>query len=191
MNKRQIAILLVLIMIAAIIAVLVFLSLGKNDYALARQSGTEVVLADLAPGEFDVLTVNGQTLWAYHRTDKEIEQINRLSPFLVDPLSIESKQPETARNRFRSAKQAYFIFYPESPVLSCQVKFNAPSEFEYDELYTAAPIHEYTHFREPCEGHLFDTAGRVLKTGDYNGEKNLPVPNIIWTGDNKFVFLEP
>lgn len=191
MNKRQTTILFTCVIAITIIAVLVFLTLGKNDYALARQSGTEVVLADLEPGEFSILNINGKILWAYHRTEKEIEQISRLDPFLLDPLSIESQQPETARNRFRSAKRAYFIFYPESPVLKCRVKFNAPSEFGYDELYTVAPIHEYTHFREPCEGHLFDPAGRVLKTGDYNGEKNLTVPDIIWTGDNKFVLLEP
>lgn len=132
-------------------------------------------------------TQDGGQIWVYRRSDKEVAEINALAQYLVDPRSIESSQPSDLRNAFRSVKEEYFVFYPIAVKTECAVKYSPPSEFSYDEEYTRAPIHKYGHFREPCFGNLFDTAGRVLKIAEYHDEKNLSVPKVNWVSDTEFV----
>lgn len=130
---------------------------------------------------------DGSQIWVYRRSDKEIAEINALAQYLVDPRSIDSAQPSDLRNAFRSVKEEYFVFQPITVKTACAVKYSPPSEFSYDEEYTRAPIHKYGHFREPCYGNLFDTAGRVLKIAEYHEEKNLSVPKVNWVSDTEFV----
>lgn len=132
-------------------------------------------------------TDKGEQIWVYRRTDREIAEINALAQYLVDPRSIDSSQPSDLRTKFRSVKEEYFVFNPITLKTECAVKFSPPSEFSYDEEYTRAPIHRYGHFREPCYGNLFDTAGRVLKIAEYHNEKNLSVPRVDWISSTEFV----
>jgi Rieske Fe-S protein len=162
-----------------------------NFFVERLDKKTEIVgvvydVEGIEPGQYKRFTTSQGELWVYRRSVKEIAEVNALAQYLVDPRSVDSQQPSNLRNAFRSEKEEYFVFNPITPKQGCAVKFSPASEFGYDDDYTRAPVHKYGHFREPCNGNLFDTAGRIVKIASYSGELNLTVPHIKWLSATQF-----
>lgn len=145
---------------------------------------------ELQQGEYQRIDSPAGSLIIYRRTPSEVVDVNAYLDYLVDPNSLDSEQPSRARNEYRSSNTDYFIFYPNAVKSGCRIRYNAPSDFEYDEYYTPAPIHQSSHFSESCNRNLYDVSGRVLRTSNYTNELNLTVPKLKWLSDFRVQILD-
>jgi hypothetical protein len=120
----------------------------------------------------------------YHRTEKDKSLISKFTYLLEDPMSTNSKQPDVAKNNWRSEKENFFIFRPWAPIRRCSIEFHKEYAFWWDAPENIA-LEELPYFTELCEGRTWDMSGRLYKRGAYPPEENLTVPNVKWISETR------
>jgi ubiquinol-cytochrome c reductase iron-sulfur subunit len=138
--------------------------------AKARAAGAPVRadISKLEPGQMIRVKWRGKPVWIVDRTQEMLETLPTLDSQLRDPESLQSEQPDYARNELRSIKPKYLILIGICTHLGCSPTFRpdvAPADLGKEWK---------GGFFCPCHGSRFDLAGRV-----YSGvpaPTNLPVP---------------
>ena len=125
--------------------------------------------------------------WAmvYRRTPLDKSAIRQFEYLLADAHSNGSKQPESARNQWRSESQDFFVFKAWAPVRGCAVELKNPGVPLGSKSVEKAAILTLPYFTEPCEGRTWDTSGRLYRRSNYPMENYLIVPKVRWVSEFK------
>jgi ubiquinol-cytochrome c reductase iron-sulfur subunit len=138
--------------------------------AKARAAGAPVRadISKLEPGQMIRVKWRGKPVWIVDRTQEMLDTLPTLDSQLRDPASLQSEQPDYARNELRSIKPKYLVLIGICTHLGCSPTYRpdiAPADLGKEWK---------GGFFCPCHGSRFDLAGRV-----YSGvpaPTNLPVP---------------
>jgi ubiquinol-cytochrome c reductase iron-sulfur subunit len=138
--------------------------------AKARAAGAPVRadISKLEPGQMIRVKWRGKPVWVVDRTQEMLDTLPTLDSQLRDPESLQSEQPDYAKNEYRSIKPEYLVLIGICTHLGCSPTFRpdvAPADLGKDWK---------GGFFCPCHGSRFDLAGRVY-TG-VPAPLNLPVP---------------
>ena len=144
----------------------------------------EIDLANLEPGE--LLSIDdwpGGPVAVYHRSAHELDGLTRVAAQLHDPQSQQSRQPIDLQTPARSHLPEYFVFIPVDTDRACQIRYITPNKQPKPDIIW------YGGFSEPCNGSLYDTAGRVYR--DYRSERqqNLAVPGYKVIGNHRIQLM--
>ena len=139
----------------------------------------------LAPGQILAYPTRWfKTIYILRRNEDVIEMLKEGSDQLRDPLSLESDQPDFAKNPLRSLKPEYLVVESGCTHLGCGVAYQGPGSYDYDEF-----LNRTGGFFCPCHGATYDTAGRV--NARMPAPKNLVVPYYEFVTDTSIeVFKE-
>jgi ubiquinol-cytochrome c reductase iron-sulfur subunit len=143
-------------------------SMLPSEKAKAAGAPVEVDLTRIAPGELSVVEWRGKPVWVMRRTKEMIDSLKAVAPRLVDPDSKSSKQPEYAKNEFRSTNPEWMVMEGVCTHLGCSPQMKpveAKAEMGADWV---------GGFYCPCHGSKFDLAGRVFRGAP--APTNLEVP---------------
>lgn len=135
-----------------------------------QQWEREINLSELQPGE--MLSLDdwpGGPVAVYHRQPHERAGLEHESQ-LHDPTSLHSRQPTALRTATRSLLADYFVFVPLDTDRSCQIHYIPPDKQPKPDLKWSGG------FSEPCNGSLYDTAGRIYRGTRSERQQNLKVP---------------
>jgi len=172
--------LLVLIGIAFTLYVF-FASLSVNDKS-ENAAWKSYYVGDMQAGELRKFPF----AWIYKRTVEDKNLINRYVKLLQDPYSKTDRQPESAKNIWRSEKEDYFIFIPwTSQGRILRFSKVVPEEFKNRPEYVALKALPYLW--DAASRRSWDMSGRLYQgNGD---EFNLQVPQVKWqTKDQLLVY---
>jgi len=138
--------------------------------AKARAAGAPVRadISKVEPGQMIRVKWRGKPVWVVNRTQEMLDTLPTLNAELRDPESLQSEQPDYAKNEYRSIKPEYLVLIGICTHLGCSPTFRpdiAPADLGKDWK---------GGFFCPCHGSRFDLAGRVY-TG-VPAPLNLPVP---------------
>lgn len=122
-------------------------------------------VSDLVAGEVKALSWAGRPVWIYSRTQRDIQSLKEFDNSLRDAASEQSDQPESMKDKMRSANPHYFVFIPRENKRGCQVSLNTGQQ--------------KVRFTEPCYAANYDAAGRVLGNSGNKEQRNLAVPEHI------------
>lgn len=103
--------------------------------------------------------------WVYRRTSEDLRLLGTYDDYLSDPNSERSKQPDDAKNKWRSQKPEYSVVFPGAPTRYCAVRFVPANTRDYSGFQEADAVSRLNHFFEPCDGRTFDVSGRVFFEG--------------------------
>lgn len=123
----------------------------------------EVPVDRLAPGEAKLVRWLGRNVIIRRRSRDMLDTLGEVNPQLKDPRSVDSRQPEFARNEFRSLTPEFFVAYNNCTHLGCEVAATG-----------GAGDTGEVGFKCPCHQSEYDHAGRVL--ADAAAPLNLEVP---------------
>lgn len=135
------------------------------------QSSYRFKLRDLAYDQARVLRQDNLAILVIKRSEATIARLQNSVEFLQDPGSMQSRQPEFARNRLRSRHPAYFVSYAIGTDLGCPLTTIDQG------------------LGEACGPARYDFAGRALK-GE-NEFRNLAVPDYNFTNDFSTLTIRP
>jgi len=134
-----------------------FLSqMQPSTKAKAAGAPVEIDISKLEAGQLVRAEWRGKPLWVLNRTPEVLEILASDIEKLSDPTSVNSEQPENAKNEFRSIKPEIFIAVGLCTHLGCSPTFRpeiAPNDLGEDWK---------GGFFCPCHGSGFDLAGRVV-----------------------------
>jgi ubiquinol-cytochrome c reductase iron-sulfur subunit len=154
-------------------------SLLPSERARAAGAPVEVDFSKLAPGEIMVSEWRRKPIWILRRTSGMLKDIQATDALVSDPRSDASRQPDFARNEYRSLKPKIFVVIGICTHLGCSPKLKpAADEAEMGPGWTGG-------FYCPCHGSKFDLAGRVLKGSP--APTNLVVPPYAFVGDDRII----
>jgi ubiquinol-cytochrome c reductase iron-sulfur subunit len=107
--------------------------------AKARAAGAPVRadISKLELGQMIRVKWRGKPVWIVNRTTEMLDSLSVLTPELRDPDSIESEQPEYAKNEYRSIKPEYAILVGICTHLGCSPTYRpdvAPADLGPDWL---------------------------------------------------------
>jgi ubiquinol-cytochrome c reductase iron-sulfur subunit len=140
--------------------------------ARAKSAGApvEANIGKMEPGQQIIVKWRGKPVWVVRRDDKALATLPKVTDQLRDPESEESKQPDYARNEYRSRKPEYLIIEGICTHLGCSPTYlrEITSDFQGG-------------FFCPCHGSKFDFAGRVYQ--GVPAPTNLPVPPHYFVSD--------
>ncbi|MGB7931620.1 MAG: ubiquinol-cytochrome c reductase iron-sulfur subunit [Gammaproteobacteria bacterium] len=127
--------------------------------AKARAAGAPVRadISKVEPGQMIRVKWRGKPIWVVNRTQEMLDVLPTLDSELRDPESVESEQPDYAKNEYRSIKPEYLVLIGICTHLGCSPTFRpdiAPADLGKDWK---------GGFFCPCHGSRFDLAGRVFK----------------------------
>ena len=153
--------------------------------AKARAAGApvRVDVSRLRPGEIlkPIPAWRGQPVFVVGRTAADIALLERAGDGFADPHSENvAKQPEYARNPFRSRKPEIGVFLGLCTHLGC-----SPKEKDEAGMRAIAADWEGGGFYCPCHGSRFDLAGRVVK--GVPAPDNLQVPPHSYLSDTEII----
>lgn len=139
--------------------------------AKAEAAGAPVVqdISGIEMGQMITVKYRGKPIYVVRRTEEMVANLSKVVPYLSDPNSEASVQPEYAQNETRSREPGLLVVDGVCTHLGC-----APA---YRPEVGAADLggpNWFGGFFCPCHGSLYDLAGRV-----YSGVPaplNLPVP---------------
>lgn len=146
-----------------------------NPSAKAQAVGApvQVLLGGLEPGQLLKVQWRGQTIGILRRTPENIEDLTRVTDDLRDPESINSDQPEFARNAIRSLKDEFLVVNMHCTHLGCVPALNSKDN-------PPPGVSDWEGgFYCPCHKSRFDMAGRVFK--------GVPAPTNLAIPPYKFV----
>ena len=141
--------------------------------AKARAAGAPVTIdvSRLKPGEMlgPIPAWRGQPVFVVGRTPADVRNLERATDDLADPGSENvDRQPDYARNPWRSRKPEVGIYLGICTHLGCSPKYHGQVKAEpFDPDWRGG-------FYCPCHGSRFDLAGRVAK--GVPAPDNLDVP---------------
>lgn len=136
--------------------------------AKAAGAPVEIDISKIEPGQLIRAAWRGKPVWVLFRTPEVLEILASDTGKLADPDSIESNQPPSSQNEFRSIKPEIFIAVGLCTHLGCSPTFRpeiAPNDL--------GPTWNGGFFC-PCHGSGFDLAGRVVS--GVPAPTNLDVP---------------
>jgi len=146
-----------------------FLSqMQPSTKAKAAGAPVEIDISKMETGQLIRAAWRGKPVWVLNRTPEVLEILAEQTDKLADPLSLESNQPESSNNEFRSIKPEIFIAVGLCTHLGCSPTFRpeiAPNDLGEDWK---------GGFFCPCHGSGFDLAGRVFR--GVPAPTNLDVP---------------
>jgi ubiquinol-cytochrome c reductase iron-sulfur subunit len=127
--------------------------------AKARAAGAPVRadISKIEMGQMIRVKWRGKPVWVVNRTQEMLDILPTLDGELRDPDSLESEQPDYAKNEYRSIKPEYLVLIGICTHLGCSPTFRpdiAPADLGKDWK---------GGFFCPCHGSRFDLAGRVFK----------------------------
>jgi ubiquinol-cytochrome c reductase iron-sulfur subunit len=162
---------------AAFVAVPFLASWKPSARAKAMGAPVELDIGKLEPGAIVKVEWRGKAIFVVHRTPEMLAQLQGVDGLLRDPGSLESEQPEFARNEARALKPEYLVMVGVCTHLGC-----APlDKFTPGDVTVAADWKG--GFFCPCHGSKFDMSGRVYK--DVPAPTNLPVPPYRFVSDTR------
>jgi ubiquinol-cytochrome c reductase iron-sulfur subunit len=144
----------------------------------AKAAGAPVTadISGLAPGEMQVVEWRGKPVWIMRRTKEMLEAVKKADDKVTDPKSEVDKQPEYAKNEYRSIKPEVLVLVGICTHLGCSPQpMPADAKGQMGSDWGGG-------FLCPCHGSKFDLAGRV-----YQGSPapiNLEVPPYTYLSDN-------
>ena len=166
------------------IAVPFLAQMQPSTKAKAAGAPVEIDISKIEPGQLIRAAWRGKPVWVLFRTPDVLEILASDTGKLADPDSMESNQPESSQNEFRSIKPEIFIAVGLCTHLGCSPTFRpeiAPNDL--------GPEWKGGFFC-PCHGSGFDLAGRVVK--GVPAPTNLDVPphyyiteSLILIGENE------
>lgn len=160
------------------IKLLVLLGLLALFYAFSRTlistedaaAGDEfrLALVELGPGSARQFEWDGRRYLVLHRS-AEMQALLEApdGPKLVDPDSHRSRQPDGARNPYRSVDASYLVVLNYDTALNCPLEIVMPQGPDAQRWSGG--------LRDTCGGSRYDFAGRVL--ANQRASRNLVVPN--------------
>jgi len=147
--------------------------------AQALGGPVEADISKLQTGELMKVEWRGQAVYIVRRSKDMVENLPKHDANLRDPQSLESEQPDYAKNETRSLKPEYLVLVGVCTHLGC-----APlGKFQAGDTEVAADWPG--GFYCPCHGSKFDLAGRVFK--DVPAPLNLRVPSYHFSSDSTVV----
>lgn len=153
-------------------------SMNPSARAQAAGAPVEVDVSKLQPGERMIVEWRSKPVWILRRTEQNMADLKTLNEKLADPMSDGSKQPEYAKNLYRSRDKN-----PEIAVLIGICTHLGCSPTFRPEMAPADLGKEWKGgFFCPCHGSKFDLAGRV-----YSGvpaPTNLVIPPYKYLSDS-------
>jgi ubiquinol-cytochrome c reductase iron-sulfur subunit len=153
---------------AVFVAVPFVESWTPSERARALGAPTELDVTKIDPGQMTIVTWRRQPIYVVRRTPEMVKHLEGHDGDLKDPGSVESKQPDYAKNMQRSRTAEYLVLIGTCTHLGCLPKqrFEAASA-------EMGPTWPGGYFC-PCHGSRFDLAGRVFKGSP--ASVNLVVP---------------
>lgn len=143
---------------------------GVTDQRRAQWE-REIDISSLPAGELmNIEGWPGGPIAVYHRLPHEHAGLEQESQ-LHDPASLRSHQPDALRTATRSLLADYFVFIPLDTERGCQIRYIPPNK------QPKPDIEWYGGFSEPCNGSLYDTAGRIYRDARGERQQNLKVPD--------------
>ena len=149
--------------------------------AKARAAGAPVRadISKLDPGQMIRVKWRGKPVWVVKRTEAMLKTVTELDSVVSDPESIDSIQPDYARNEYRSIKPEILILVGICTHLGCSPTFRPDvSPVDLGKDWKGG-------FFCPCHGSKFDLAGRVY--AGVPAPTNLPVPPHRFVSDTEIV----
>ena len=153
---------------AVFVAVPFVESWTPSERARALGAPTELDVSKIDPGQMTIVTWRRQPIYVVRRTPEMVQHLQGHDGDLKDPQSLESKQPDYAKNVQRARTAEYLVLIGTCTHLGCLPKqrFEAASA-------EMGPTWPGGYFC-PCHGSRFDLAGRVFKGSP--ASVNLVVP---------------
>ena len=153
---------------AVFVAVPFVESWTPSERARALGAPTELDVTKIDPGQMTIVTWRRQPIYVVRRTPEMVKHLEGHDGDLKDPGSLESKQPDYAKNVQRARTAEYLVLIGTCTHLGCLPKqrFEAASA-------EMGPTWPGGYFC-PCHGSRFDLAGRVFKGSP--ASVNLVVP---------------
>ena len=138
--------------------------------AKALGAPIDINIAALEPGGIVMVIWRGRLVYVVRRTPELLGRLATLEDDLGDPQSLQSRQPEYARNLARARDPEYFVVEGVCTHLSCAPAAQLSGPSQRPEIVAVWP----GGFFCACHGSMYDIAGRVFK--GVPAPANLPVP---------------
>ena len=164
---------------AAFVAVPFLASWKPSARAKAMGAPVEVDISKLEPGAMVKVEWRGKAVFVVRRTPELLATLKASEGVLRDPGSLESEQPDFAKNDARALKPEYLVLVGVCTHLGC-----APLDKLTPGDATVSPDWAGGFFC-PCHGSKFDMSGRVFK--DVPAPTNLPVPPYRFVSDTRIL----
>ncbi len=148
--------------------------------AKAAGAPVEINISKLEPGQMLSVEWRGQPAWILNRTPEMLDKLPGMVDLIVDPDSLESIQPDYAKNKTRSIKEQYLVLIGICTHLGC-----VPLTKLKPGLAEGMEADWRGGFFCPCHGSKFDLAGRVYK--NVPAPTNLVVPPYHFATDTLIV----
>jgi ubiquinol-cytochrome c reductase iron-sulfur subunit len=152
-------------------------SMLPSTEAEAAGAPIKVDISQIQPGEQKTVMWRGKPIWIVHRTQEEIDSLNKDSDLLRDPNSDVAQQPPYARNAYRSIKPEFLILVGVCTHLGCIPTYR-PEPHSVSSDWPGG-------FFCTCHGSKFDMAGRVFK--GVPAPINLEVPHYAFISDTEII----
>ena len=159
-----------------IVAIPFFKSLLPAKHLNPRDHDLIIKFPKLEAGGMIAVSTQGAPIYVLKRSPEQVSALEEVNEELRDPNSIESDQPDSMQNTFRSSKPEIFVAYGICTHLGCSVS-NRPTGS--DAWHRGSQFDKTGGFFCPCHGAIYDSAGRVYK--------NLPAPLNLRVPDYEFV----
>jgi ubiquinol-cytochrome c reductase iron-sulfur subunit len=157
-------------------------SMTPSARTRAAGAPVEAEIATMQPGELRVFEWRGKPVWVVRRSKEMIDSLKAVVPQLTDPQSKASKQPDYAKNEFRSVKPEFMVMEGVCTHLGCSPQLKpAEAKAEMGGDWVGG-------FYCPCHGSKFDFAGRVFRGAP--APTNLPVPPYTFVSDGQLLIGE-
>jgi len=164
---------------AAFVAVPFLASWKPSARAKAMGAPVELDISRLEPGGLVKVEWRGKAVFVVRRTPELLATLKASEGVLRDPGSLESEQPEFAKNPERALKPEYLVVVGVCTHLGC-----APlDKFTPGDVSVSADW--IGGFFCPCHGSKFDMSGRVYR--DVPAPTNLPVPPYRFVSDTRIL----
>jgi len=175
-NRGALKLLTVLLVVIGVVILIgmLFSSLAINEKQEDEAWGA-CDLSGIQPGS----VIKCRSISIYRRTQKDIQSVEKYTDLLADPHSLESEQPASARNKWRSESEQYFIFQSFAPKRLCTVELTQTVNYGWQPEEKEA-LKDLPYFTENCEGRAWDTSGRLYSRAGFPEELNLSVPTVKW-----------
>ena len=154
-------------------------SWAPSERAKAAGAPVEVDISGLAPGDMQVVEWRGKPVWIMRRTKEMLDAVKKADDKVSDPKSEVDKQPEYAKNEYRSIKPEVLVLVGICTHLGCSPQQkSAEAKGEMGADWAGG-------FLCPCHGSKFDLAGRVYKGAP--APVNLDVPPHMYLSEGKIL----
>ena len=153
-----------------------------SERAKAAGAPVEADISNLAPGELQGVEWRGKPVWIVRRTKEMLDAVTKADDKVTDPRSEVDKQPEYAKNEYRSIKPEILVLVGICSHLGCSPQQkSAEAKGEMGADWAGG-------FLCPCHGSKFDLAGRVYKGAP--APVNLDVPPHMYLSDGRILIGE-